>query len=317
MACDSFRRPWASSQTRRFRRSDRQEIKDRKTVPGRLHTNFRSGNLAENLGILLLRGLAAVADVTRTEDVGIDAIATLLRRDAEGSCYAEDSFVVQLKSDSETCIEYSTYQLSWFLAQSQPMFIGVVSRRTSSISLYPTLYANQAVLALHAVRITIHLCKSDNAYPWDGGADNSATVWLGPPLLSWTLAEMENANWIALAYEIMKHFLEIARREYELLSLGQCSEVVWATNDKQSIRSSPGRFMKGQPGRLQALSDQCIPALNALMVNAVAMPKKDRSSLVMPLLSLVAGLRDLGVHIDRSTTDLAAMLIAWSNREGD
>jgi len=39
-------------------------------MPGRLRTSFRSGNLAEQLGLLLLRGIAAVADVPRTEDVG-------------------------------------------------------------------------------------------------------------------------------------------------------------------------------------------------------------------------------------------------------
>jgi len=70
-------------------------------MPGRLRTSFRSGNLAEDLGLLLLKGIAAVADVPRTEDVGLDAIATLLRRASDGNCYAEDGFVVQLKSYSE------------------------------------------------------------------------------------------------------------------------------------------------------------------------------------------------------------------------
>ena len=70
-------------------------------MPGRLRTSFRSGNLAEHLGLLLLKGIAAVADVPRTEDVGLDAVATLLRRASDGNCYAEDGFVVQLKSYSE------------------------------------------------------------------------------------------------------------------------------------------------------------------------------------------------------------------------
>src|ERR1700720_2241395 len=112
-------------------------------MPGRLRTSFRSGNLTEHLGLLLLKGIAVVADVPRTEDIGLDAVATLLRRDADGNCYAEDGFVVQLKSDSDTSMGYRAHQLSWFLAQSQPMFIGVVSRKDARISLYTTLYANQ------------------------------------------------------------------------------------------------------------------------------------------------------------------------------
>ena len=67
----------------------------------RLRTSFRFGNLAEDLGLLLLKGISTVADVPRTEDVGLDAIANLLRFDADRNCYAEDSFGVQLKAISE------------------------------------------------------------------------------------------------------------------------------------------------------------------------------------------------------------------------
>src|SRR3954470_20227230 len=107
-------------------------------MAGRLGANLRSGNMAEALGILLLKGIAAVADVPRTEDVGLDAVASLLRRDEDGNCYAEDNFVVQLKSDSATSIEYRDHELEWLLAQSLPMFIGLVSLRDSRLSLYPT-----------------------------------------------------------------------------------------------------------------------------------------------------------------------------------
>src|SRR5713101_3666742 len=113
-------------------------------MPGRLHTNFRSGNLAEDLGLLLLKGIAAVADVPRTEDIGLDAVATLLRRDADGDCYAEDSFCVQLKAVSETSLEYKDPGLTWFLGQSQPFFIGRVSLADARISLYPTFSIHHA-----------------------------------------------------------------------------------------------------------------------------------------------------------------------------
>src|SRR5213593_2535807 len=103
-------------------------------MPGRLRTSYRSGNLAEHLGLLLPRGIAAVAEVARTEDVGLDAVATLLRRDPDGNCYAEDGFVVQLKSYSQTSIEYRDHELSWLLGQSQPMFIGRVLLPESRIS---------------------------------------------------------------------------------------------------------------------------------------------------------------------------------------
>ncbi len=281
-------------------------------MPGRLRTNFRSGNLAEHLGLLLLKGIAAVADVPRTEDVGVDAIATLLRRDPDGNCYAEDVFVVQLKSYSETTLEYRDHELSWLLGQSQPMFIGRVSLKDSSISLYPTLHVNQAVLALNAKQVTIQFgaAKHPGAdmFPWAGGESHSATVWLGEPLLKWTLGQAADATWLATAYELLKRFLGIARREYELLTLGQCSQLVWSTNDKDSIQSA-FKMIKGHPDNLKKVAQQCIPSLHALMVSAMAMHEERGNSLMIPLLGLVAGLRDHGVDVNPSN-EFARMFVA-------
>src|SRR6266480_178580 len=148
-------------------------------MPGRLRTSFRSGNLAEHLGLLLLKGIADVADVPRTEDVGLDAVATLLRRASDGNCYAEDGFVVQLKSYSQTSIEYRDHELSWLLGQSQPMFIGRVSSDHSRISLCPTLRANQAALALDPRRMTIEFGRAEHSmepYQWTGSGTEAATV---------------------------------------------------------------------------------------------------------------------------------------------
>jgi hypothetical protein len=278
-------------------------------MPGRLRTSFRSGNLTEHLGLLLLKGVAAVADVPRTEDIGLDAVATLLRRDADGNCYAEDGFVVQLKSDSDLSIAYRAHQLSWFLAQPQPMFIGVVSRKNAGISLYTTLYANQAVLALHAEEITMRFGKSDDPYPWAGGPGSSATVWLGPPLLSWTLTEIADETWSAAAYDILKQFLGIARREYQLILFGQCSELVWSTNDKDSIRSAPFRLMKGHPNDFHRVADQCMAGISMLMFHAMTMPDERGNSLMISLLSVAANLRAFGVDIAEPTNALATMFL--------
>jgi len=48
-------------------------------------------------------------------------------------------------------------------------------------------------------------------------------VWLGEPLLEWTLGDLADDTWVSSAYEIMKRFLAIARREYQLLTLGPVS----------------------------------------------------------------------------------------------
>src|SRR5437868_2436595 len=271
-------------------------------MPGRLRTSFRSGNLAEHVGLLLLKGIAAVADVPRTEDVGLDAVATLLRRASDGNCYAEDGFVVQFKSYSETSIDYHDHELSWLIGQLQPMFIGRVSLQDSRISLYPTLHINQAVLALHTEHITIEFGRARHSmaelYPWTA-TDHSAKVWLGEPLLEWTLTDLTDATWASSAYETMKRFLEIARREYDLLTLGQCSQLVWEKNDKDSIQSS-FKMIKSHPDSLQNVAQQCLPGINALMSCAMAMPEARGNLLMIPIVALVAALRDEGVAVQPS-----------------
>jgi hypothetical protein len=264
----------------------------------------------------LLRGIAAVADVPRAEDVGIDAIATLLRDGDDGNSYAEDSFIVQLKSESATSIEYRDHQLRWLLAQAQPMFIGVVSRKDARISLYPTLHVNQAALALDPTEVTVRFGEADPVFPWDGSKTRSATVWLGPPLLSWTLAQMGDPTWSASAYNVLKRFLGIARREYELLSLGRSSSLAWSTDDPDSIRSSFG-IMKAHPDDLKAVADQCMPGLGALLYHAISLPEERASTLAKSLLGALAALRDLGVDVNEPVAALAERLLArpwWQMR---
>jgi len=65
-------------------------------VPGRLGRNLREGHRAEALGVELLRALCAVAPVPQSEDIGFDAVATVLRLDGR-FLTAEHSFCVQTK----------------------------------------------------------------------------------------------------------------------------------------------------------------------------------------------------------------------------
>lgn len=274
-------------------------------MPGRLRSNFRSGNLAEHLGLLLLKGVAAIAEVSRPEDIGLDAIATLLRRDQDGNCYAEDSFVVQLKSDSAKTIEYQDHEVEWLIGQTQPMFIGLISRPESRISLYPTLFINQAVMALHAEKVTVRFGCSDlppfllgqKWLPWRGESDNGVIVWLGEPLLQWTLSDLIDSNWAKRTYENLKRFLAIARREIQLLSFGQCSVLEWSTNNANSIQSKSG-LAKGNPNELENLAERCAPCLHALMMCAMSTRDESGDSLMASLLTIVAALRKMGAEID-------------------
>lgn len=274
-------------------------------MPGRLRTSFRSGNLAEHLGLLLLKGIAAVAEVTRPEDVGLDAIATLLRRDDDGNCYAENSFLVQLKSASTKAIVYQGHELDWLVGQTQPMFIGLISLDNTRISLYPTLFVNQAVFSLCAKKVTIRFGASDlptglvgqKWLPWKGEPDDGASVWLGEPLLEWTLKDLVNKEWVNDSYRILKSFLSVAEREIDLLSFGQFSVLNWTTNDVRSIDSHYG-MMKGHPDELKSIAGRLTPGLNKIMLHAMTMRNDSGKEIMLSLIRLATTLRGIGVEID-------------------
>ena len=82
-------------------------------MAGRRHKDFRSGDLNEDLGVLLLKSIAAVATVPRPEDVGIDAVATLLREGPGDMLIAENSFYVQFKSSGDREVTYSGHEVRW------------------------------------------------------------------------------------------------------------------------------------------------------------------------------------------------------------
>lgn len=274
-------------------------------MPGRLQRDFRFGNLAEHLGVFLLKGVAAVADVPRSEDVGLDAIATHLRLDDDNNFYAEESFVVQLKSASTTSLKYEGHELQWLIGQSLPMFIGLVSLAKSELSLYPTIHVNHAVLALHAERVTVRfgvsdvpaLLKGHKRSPWKGEDNHGATVWLGEPLLKWTLADIVQVSWVNNTYSILKRFLPLARREIGLLTLGQCSVLNWSTNNVDSITSQVG-IMKGGRADLNTVAQQCVPCLRALMLRAMSSSENAANELMLSLVTLAESLRKMGAEVD-------------------
>lgn len=277
-------------------------------MSGRLRASFRTGNLAEHLGLLLLKGIAAVAEVSRPEDVGLDAIATLLRSDQDGNCYAEDTFVVQLKkcgSPKKLKLKYSGHQVEWLVGQTLPLFIGLVSPGESQISLYPTLFINHAVMMLHAKKVTVRfgcsglpsLFSGQESSPWKGDSGDGAIVWLGKPLVQWTLGDFADATWAGRVYEILKRFLAVAHREIGLLSFGQCSIIEWSTNDANSIKSNLGP-MKGHPKNIQALAERCAPCLRALMLHGISAKGDSGNSLMISLITMAESLRKMGAEID-------------------
>jgi hypothetical protein len=265
----------------------------------RLLRNPRRGNLAEDLGVHLLRGIATVAEVLRQEDVGLDAVCNLLRLADDGMYYAEDAFYVQLKAVSVNQIEYDELGVTWLCNQTLPIFIGRVSMTDSSISLYSTIHVRQALFSWSATRAVLHVESPpvQQQSPWRGAGEDRVDVWLGDPVAEWTAKEIGDCVTDSKVYPVLKRFLEIERQTSEFLRFGQISNVSWRTNDADSMASELA-LIKGSTGDFVALLERCRPALQSLLLNIPMREADDERRLAVPLVALVAGLRQLGALDD-------------------
>jgi len=88
--------------------------------------NYRSGDRAESLGVVLMQAFCAVTAVPRQEDFGVfDAIATLLRHERR-MLYAEDSFLVQFKSRTVESVEFIGPRFEALLDQELSLFLAQI-----------------------------------------------------------------------------------------------------------------------------------------------------------------------------------------------
>jgi hypothetical protein len=267
-------------------------------MPGRRRRSFRTGDLAEGLGIQLLRGIAFVAEVARPEDVGLDAVATLLREDPDGNCYAEDSFLIQLKSGTKRKVTYKDSAIPWFLGQRQPMFIGHVSLQNSKIELYSTVHALRAAVSIAPARLELRLCENKKVpeYVYDNvGSYGNVIVWLGPPVLTYSLSDLGDELKRLSYYSIMRRFLTVAHLQHELFQLRQASHLRWKTNDAESI-SCLGWGVVSMDGQLMEIAAKLDPPLKALILEGVF--KLGREPLLEAARALATELKKLGCNME-------------------
>lgn len=162
--------------------------------------NLRSGDLAEQLGILLLQNVCLVAPIPRTEDVGIDVVGTLIKDFDSYRYIAENSFFVQIKSSSVREIVYKENEIKWLSELQLPYFIASVNRKKASIELYSTHY-------LWDTFATNPLCEKiileiNDCSGYDCGNNvKSIRVPTGPCILTWSLQTLESNQ------NFLKHFM--------------------------------------------------------------------------------------------------------------
>jgi hypothetical protein len=192
-------------------------------VPAALDANLRSGLFKEQLGILILQSFTAVAQVPIHSDVGIDAVATLLRRVGSRRLLAEDSFYVQLKSDSKRAIEYSGDELKWLMSLQLPFLIGSVS--SSGLKLYAT--HRLSMLAAEGVE-SATICMDLDEVP-EVISPEVRSIYLGPPILEFPFEQTSIEEFRDNAYSVVKSHISVDRRNLIHRLAGRFELVKWQT----------------------------------------------------------------------------------------
>ena len=259
-------------------------------MAGRRLGSYRKGDWNEELGILLLKSLAAVAPIPRQEDFGLDAVATLLRPDQKYFVYAEDSFYVQLKSESKDPLSYRDHELEWLNNLQLPLFIGQVRRRDSSLRLYPAHSLNE-MLILRDFRgfkeLVVRLQEN-------GGAkrqinEERCEVFLGEPLLTINIKQASDAEFTKHAYQILKDYLRMEHQNITSRHLKFYRHIRWTTNEKVFYE---GQLVALRRGFLKDdLYDACESIVPGLQVIQLYAESEDKV-LAEKLSSLVNHLRE-------------------------
>lgn len=257
-------------------------------MPATLHPDFRSGNLNEDLGMLLLRCFSAVAPVPRPDDVGIDAVATLLRKESDDCLVAEDSFYVQFKSPSDRTVNYRGHAVKWLLNLKLPLFIGKVDKRKGSIDLYCTHRLSQQVIGAAPQEIELTFAPTEHRA-------GVTSIDISPPVLSWTTDAFADQAFADKAYELLKAVIKAEQMNIDFRPVGYCQGVSWETNISAVERPGNPSLAHGPTAIPQNIARLLPPLLFALALDARGKGNQEAIDLIF---KLVESVRQRGLELD-------------------
>src|SRR6266567_6613098 len=193
-------------------------------MPGRRHADFRSGDLPEGLALELFRPIAFVAPTTRPDDFGVDAVATLFRRENR-LLYAERSFLVQVKAASERKVKYAGRAIDWFRNLELPLYFLKVDLKTCTSMLYAPSRATRHANFRDRKEISLLFNDSPATLKGDG-----LSAGFGAPILRWTAENAQDKAFCRNAYEVFSCWIELDTLAIHSRRFGIARQIEWETN---------------------------------------------------------------------------------------
>jgi len=199
-------------------------------MPGATATNIRKADLAEDLGKLLLRQFCALAPISKSDDFGIDTIATLLEIDEQNSLreIANKTFGVQFKTKSVREIKFlKEYEFNWLLNLDYPYFICSVDNSNSSMHIY-SLHMVNAMPGIKnncdGLIITLDEKKDKQK------KEDVLKLWLGDPIIDLSIHDILDKNLLNHKKQILKKWIVGEYDNIKIRNIGLTKAFYWETN---------------------------------------------------------------------------------------
>ena len=188
------------------------------------------------------------------------------------------------------------------------MFVGAVSLKEGTIELYSTLRINEAAAAMETQQILARKGTKDGVFGWRPGGDGVVEVWLGPPVASWTVRDLDaSATSRQKCYEVLEAFLPQDRQQQARIALRASKPFTWETNLAGAYRAATP-WAKSTTGRTQEILDIVLPGLNALVMDDLV--SQDTSGAVLTAVhSLAEAIAKVAPHDDLNGLATTALVL--------
>jgi hypothetical protein len=270
-------------------------------MPGGRDGNLRGGHLAEGLGCELLRRLCAVAPVPNTEDVGIDAVCTILRG-ARRELRATNTFGVQIKAASARRVPYNNPRAAhWLHDLDIPFFFMSVDLKRATAA----LYSFEGVFMSRLDNVTFFLdwpkrrrLRSDRLLD-RGPTSDRHHFWFGAPIITFSFENLEDVEFCEEVRELLECWCKQVASVLHSRRLGAYEMLHWQTG-RPPTRGPAAMSAGADRAELVRLFESAAPVLSKMRIILDALGEPD---LEQCLHRLAQGAVSLGA------SDIGALLL--------
>jgi hypothetical protein len=255
-------------------------------MSGQRHKIDSTGDMYQDFAKVILGPIAALVEVPRQHDYGIDFFCQLLKPTGPVSQTVTDLLAIQVKGGKKQLRyggvekgKWKEYEFTWLKSLATPLYLAHVDENLSAVELFSLwpLWRIFWPMAPHPFSVRfVHQQSSRSPYSWQlprskaaprgsgRGDGRSWTVNLGPPFLRLTLSHMQRKSFQDKVTSILQAW--VSNDRLNLMRYLQFIPVLigvtkWTTNSEE-METTIWHFWNSTPGtNLPRLSRTASPLL--------------------------------------------------------